>query len=83
MCMTFDVHTVPGFVDLIVRIPTKDGPILQMVEVKTEDGPMEPHQETLRRVWGGFCVQVIRTQRDVMFHVEQVQARHPPRFRGL
>jgi hypothetical protein len=75
MCLTLDVHKLPGFVDLLVRIPTRGGAILQLVEIKTGEGKIKASQERFMRDWGGFVVAVIRTQADVAEHVERVQGR--------
>jgi hypothetical protein len=75
MCLTKDVHKLGNFVDLVVRIPTRGGAILQLMEIKTEEGTLKASQKTFLRDWGGFCVAVVRTQADVIEHVERVQAR--------
>jgi hypothetical protein len=75
MCLVFDTHTLPGFVDLVVRIPTRGGTVLQMVEIKTDKGAVQPRQRRLQRDWGPACIALVRTQQDVIEHVERVQAR--------
>jgi hypothetical protein len=75
MCLVFDTHKLARFVDLIVRIPTRAGGIVQLVEVKTEGGASKPHQDRLALDWGCNCLILVRTQRDVMEHVERVQGR--------
>jgi hypothetical protein len=75
LCLTFDTHKLGGFVDLLVRIPTRGGPILQLVEIKTEDGVLRQSQERFIRDWGGYVVQVVRDRTDVQMHVERVQGR--------
>jgi hypothetical protein len=74
-CLVFDVHKLARFVDLVVRIPTKGGATLQLVEIKTEDGKLTAKQEQLQRLWGGWCIATVRTHEDVMRHVRLVQAR--------
>lgn len=78
MCMVHDTHKLGGgFPDLVVRIPTRGGGMIQLVEIKTEDGSLSPSQETFMRQWGGFCVAVIQTREDVTAHVQRVQRRFP------
>lgn len=75
MCLVADTDAAPFFVDLVVRIPTVAGAILQMVEIKTEKGREKSSQKTLQAVWGGLCVRTVRTQGDVQQHVLDVQGR--------
>lgn len=75
MCMTFDTHKLGGFIDLLVRIPTRGGPTLQLVEIKTSDGELRQSQERFIRDWGGYVVSVVRDRGDVQAHVERVQGR--------
>ena len=74
-CLVKDVHKLPGFVDLVVRIPTRAGAILQMVEIKTCDGKPTARQERQAREWGPGVYALVRTEWDVRNHVERVQAR--------
>jgi hypothetical protein len=75
MCLTFDTHKLGGFVDLAVRVPTRGGPILQFVEIKTEEGTLRQSQERFIRDWGGFVVAVVRDRGEVQAHVARVQGR--------
>jgi hypothetical protein len=73
-CKVHDTHAVGGgFGDLVVKIPTKRGPVLAVVEVKTSDGTLRPNQERFIRDWGS-CVEVVQTREDVFAHVERVRA---------
>lgn len=75
-CMVFDTHDLGGgFPDLIVRVPTRAGGMLQLVEVKTEEGDLSPSQLTFHRDWGGFVIATVRNEADVTEHVERVQGR--------
>ena len=74
-CLVEDVHKLPNFVDLIVKIPTRCGGILQKVEIKTTDGKLSPKQERRMREWGPSVYVVVRTEADVREHVERVQGR--------
>lgn len=78
MCLVFDVHELGGFVDLLVRIPTYVGSILQMVEIKTTTGDVTKAQALLHKLWGGYCVAIVRTREDVLAHVKRVQDRYRP-----
>jgi hypothetical protein len=73
-CLVCDTHAVGGgFPDLVVRISSKAGFIIALVEVKTTDGTLRPSQERFIRDWGS-CVEVVQTREDVFAHVERVRA---------
>lgn len=73
-CLVQDTHAVGGgFGDLVVRIPTKRGAVIAVVEVKTADGTLRPSQERFIREWGS-CVAIVQTREDVFAHVELVRA---------
>lgn len=75
-CLVHDTHTMGGgFPDLMVRISTRAGQVLALVEVKTTDGTLRPSQETFIRLWGTGCVEVVQTRDDVFAHVERVRSR--------
>ncbi len=74
-CLVKDVHKLAGFVDLIVRIPTRGGGVLQMVEIKTEEGKPSGKQDRMAREWGVGVYALVRTAADVTEHVERVQGR--------
>lgn len=74
-CTVLDCHMVGGGMgDIFVRIPTKRGAVLQIVEVKTADGTLRPSQERFLRDWGAAVVAVVQTRADVFAHVERVRA---------
>lgn len=75
-CKVHDTHAVGGgFPDLVVKCPTKRGPQVLLVEVKTADGTLRKSQERFVREWGS-CVTVVQTREEVFAHVERV--RHGP-----
>ena len=77
MCLVYDSHKWGGgFGDLVIRCPTRQGGILQIVEVKTAEGKLGPSQETFLRQWGTGCVAVVRTREDVHAHVQRIQRKH-------
>lgn len=72
-CLVHDTHTLGGgFPDLTVRIQTKRGMVVSLVEVKTLDGRLRPSQERFIREWGS-CVAVVCTSGDVRTHVQSVR----------
>jgi len=72
-CLVIDTHAVGGgFGDIVVKIPTKRGPQVAIVEVKTPDGVLRPSQERFAREWGS-CVAVVMTREDVFNHVQRVR----------
>lgn len=72
-CLVHDTHGLGGgFPDLVVRISTKRGHLVALVEVKTQDGYLRPNQERFMREWGS-CVAVVQTREDVFAHVERVR----------
>lgn len=74
MCQVFDTHILgKGFGDMVVRIPTRMGGIVQIVEVKTEDGVLSLSQERFIGEWGRGCVAIVRTREDVHVHVDRVR----------
>lgn len=73
-CTVHDTHAVGGgFPDIVVKCPTKRGPQVLLVEVKTADGTLRASQERFVREWGS-CVTVVRTREDVFAHVQRVRA---------
>lgn len=72
-CRVQDTHMVGGgFGDLVVRIPTRRGGVVAIVEVKTTDGTLRPNQERFIAEWGAV-VEVVQTREDVFAHVERVR----------
>jgi hypothetical protein len=61
--------------DVLVRISTRDGHVLQLVEIKTEDGSLSPSQELFHTEWGARSCTVVRTIHDVDAHIARVKAR--------
>lgn len=73
-CRVQDTHMVgSGFGDLVVRIPTKRGAVVSIVEVKTSDGVLRPNQERFLAEWGPGVVEVVCTRADVHNHVDRVR----------
>lgn len=73
-CRVQDTHMVGGgFGDLVVRIPTKRGAVVAIVEVKTPDGTLRTNQQRFVAEWGAV-VEVVCTREDVFAHVERVRA---------
>jgi hypothetical protein len=73
-CLVYDSHGLGGgFPDLVVRISTRKGHHIALVEVKTADGTLRPNQERFLRDWGS-CVAVVQTRDDVFAHVERVRS---------
>lgn len=62
-----------GFPDLLVIVPTRAGRIIDLVEVKTEDGIARPNQVVFQRDVYAFTI--VRTSLEVQAHVERVQGR--------
>lgn len=72
-CRVHDTHKVGGgFPDIVVKIPTKRGPIPALVEIKTLDGTLTPSQIRFITEWGS-CVTIVSTREDVFAHVERVR----------
>lgn len=73
-CRAWDTHAVGGgFGDMVVRIPTKRGAVLAVVEVKTTDGVLRPNQVRFIAEWGSV-VAVVQTREDVFEHVERIRS---------
>jgi hypothetical protein len=72
-CLVKDVHKLPGFGDLAVRITTKRGFVINIVEIKTGDGKLTSAQATFARDWGSVVV-MVQTRDDVFAHVERVRS---------
>lgn len=72
-CLVQDTHAVGGgFPDLVVRVSTKRGHVICLVEVKTADGTLRPSQLRFNREWGS-CVTAVCTREDVFAHVARVR----------
>lgn len=72
-CRVQDTHKVGGgFGDLVVRISTKRGGVVSIVEIKTADGTLRPSQQRFIAEWGAV-VEVVSTREDVFAHVERVR----------
>jgi hypothetical protein len=75
-CKVFDTSAVGGgFPDTVVRIQTREGHVLQLVEIKTEDGSLNSAQELFHTLWGPRVVTTVRTVQDVDAHIARVKAR--------
>jgi hypothetical protein len=73
-CKVHDTHKVGGgFPDIVVKISTKRGPVVALVEIKGADGKLRPNQQTFVNAWGS-CVAMVQTREDVFAHVERVRA---------
>lgn len=73
-CTVVDSHGLGfGFPDVIVKIPTKRGPQIAIVEIKTPAGLLSKSQQRFLAEWGS-CVTVVQTREDVFAHVERVRA---------
>jgi|HubBroStandDraft_5_1064220.scaffolds.fasta_scaffold21057_5 hypothetical protein len=71
-CSVVDTHELGGGMgDLLVGIAG----VNDIVEVKTDGGQLLPSQVTFHRDWRGRKPIVIRTQADVINHVQQVRER--------
>jgi VRR-NUC domain len=72
-CTVVDSHSLGfGFPDIIVKVPTKRGPVAALVEIKTVDGTLSKSQLRFIAEWGS-CVAVVQTREDVFAHVERVR----------
>lgn len=49
--------------------------VCEPVEVKAEDGKILPSQQTFMAAWRGGRIAVVRTQDDVIQHVQQMRQR--------
>jgi len=73
-CKVHDTSTLGGgFPDLVVSIPTAQGPILQLVEVKTEEGALSASQERFQQDFGP--VTIVRDRDDAIAHFRAVVRR--------
>jgi hypothetical protein len=69
-CSVVDLSAVGGGVpDLLVGCAGRS----ELVEVKTEDGDLEPNQLTFAKTWRGNPVVVVRTQAEVIAHVQRIR----------
>lgn len=76
MCLVWDCSFMGnGFPDMLVRVPTKMGQILALVEVKTAEGVLSPSQLRFIRDWGVSTVTIVRNREDVNAHVERVRTK--------
>jgi hypothetical protein len=72
-CSVLDTHMVGGGMgDILVKIPTKRGARLAIIEIKTSAGSLRPSQERFIAEWGAVCA-VVCTRADVFAHVERVR----------
>jgi hypothetical protein len=71
-CSVFDSHACGlGFPDLVVGIAG----VTCLVEIKSEDGELRASQNLFIRTWRGAKPVVVRTQGDVINHVQSVRER--------
>ena len=72
-CRVQDTHKVGGgFPDIVVKISTKRGPVVALVEIKTAGGDLSKSQLRFIGEWGS-CVTVVANREDVIAHVERVR----------
>ena len=70
LCSVHDTSMVGfGFPDLAVGA----GMQTDLVEIKTEDGDLDPRQKTFHRDWRGAKPVVVRTKEDVIEHVQRLR----------
>jgi len=73
-CLVQDTSIVGGgFPDMVVRIPTRRGPVVALVECKVVWGTLSIAQQSFAALWGSACV-LVRSRQDVLAHVERVRA---------
>lgn len=71
-CSIVDLSGVGfGCPDLLAGIAGRS----ELVEVKTQDGDLEPSQIRFQREWRGSKVTVVVTREDVVAHVQRVRSR--------
>jgi hypothetical protein len=71
-CSVFDSHECGlGFPDLVVGVAG----VTCLVEIKSEDGELRASQNLFIRSWRGAKPVVVRTQADVINHVQGVRER--------
>jgi hypothetical protein len=71
-CSVVDLHTVGGGCpDILVGC----GGISELVEIKTQDGDLEPNQVTFAKHWRGNPVRIVRNDADVESHVKKIRGR--------
>jgi hypothetical protein len=71
-CSVVDTHKLGfGFPDLVIGCAG----LTELAEIKTEDGELLPSQRTFVKSWRGSKVTVIRTQDDVIAHVQRMRAK--------
>jgi VRR-NUC domain len=74
-CQVLDLSTVGGGCpDTLVRITTRQGHVLQLVEIKVPGGSLSPSQELFRQEWGMRNCTVVRTVEEVDLHIASVKA---------
>jgi len=73
-CKVYDTSKVGGgFPDSVVRVTTRAGHVVQLVEIKTADGSLSPSQERFFDEWGRGCCVVVRSIADVDAHIERLR----------
>lgn len=71
-CSVLDLHKVGGGCpDLLVGCAGRD----ELVETKPEGGQLRPNQVTFNKTWRGRKVTLVRTQADVIAHVQELRER--------
>lgn len=71
-CTVADTHGVGfGFPDAVVGLVG----VSELVEFKTVDGGFTPAQVTFNAEWRGALPIVVRTEEDVIAHVQSIRAR--------
>ena len=71
-CSVFEADTVGfGFPDLVVGISG----VTCLVEIKTPDGVLEATQERFIQEWRGQKVVIVRTEEQVIAHVNSIRKR--------
>ena len=79
-CSVQDTHALGfGFPDLVVGIAGQT----ELVEIKTDHGRLEKSQIRFQRDWRGSKVTVVRSQADVINHVQNVRERVSRGTRGI
>lgn len=71
-CSVFETNGVGfGFPDLVIGCSGRT----ELVELKSDEGDLNPGQRAFVRDWRGSKVRIVRTRDDVLDHVRWIRAR--------
>ena len=70
----FDVHHVPGLLDL--QVLSKNGLIIVPMEIKSFEGKLTPKEEKYLKSWPGHIVRTLDEALEIMYKIDRIMIKY-------